>query len=80
LQAERLELLGPVAWQVGKTREADAAGHAIVGDGLDQARSEIGGMSSRLTRGGGFRQGTTTAASPTIAAASRVSAISIDPS
>jgi hypothetical protein len=42
LQAERLELLGPVAWQVNKTREADAAGHAIVGDGLDQARSEKG--------------------------------------
>src|SRR5277367_6467456 len=37
-------------------------------------------MSSRLTRVGDFRQAMTTAASPTIAVASCVSAISIEPS
>ena len=40
LQAERLELLGPVARQIGKTREGDPAGQAIVGDGLNQTRGE----------------------------------------
>ena len=42
LQAERLELLGPVTRQVGKTREADAARQAIVRDGMGQARGEEG--------------------------------------
>src|SRR5258708_4709047 len=40
LQTEHLELLGPLARQIGKTREADAAGQAVVGYGLDQARGE----------------------------------------
>jgi hypothetical protein len=40
LEAEHLELLGPVARQIGKTRETDAAGQAVVGDGLDQARGQ----------------------------------------
>jgi hypothetical protein len=35
LQTEHLELLGPLARQIGKTREADAAGQAVVGDSLD---------------------------------------------
>jgi hypothetical protein len=140
LQAKHLELLGPVARQIGKAREADAAGQAVVGDGLDQARGEksqrelhggqangallplrkigdvenpsrdelveggsglamptrslilvsdrvarastwtpsIGGMRSRLTRAGRLCQAVTTVASPTILAASRVSAISIE--
>jgi hypothetical protein len=42
LQAELHELLGPIAWQIGKMREADSAGLAMVGDGRDQARGEKG--------------------------------------
>ena len=53
LQAEHLELLGPVARQIGKTREADAAGQAVVGDGLDQARGEKGQREQHCGRSDG---------------------------